>query len=171
MAPSALTLEDALTTARARSARGNATRRDWEAVFALDRDVATEALRDFLLRANIKAAGDTNPYARRPRGWGAGVGFLLGCVVMAITWLLFPWFRDLAGDHRVLKDFATLTQFLSTLFVPLGAWIGVQVEHARRPPAAPTAGGAVLTRSSSWDEMLAMFESTQRRDHGRAAAV
>lgn len=158
-------LDSLLRTARDRSARGHASRRDWERVAAIDPDLAYRELRDFLRRASNAEFNPANPFERRSRVPGTLIGFLAGVAVMLIFWTAMPYLRDQWLEYSVLRDIATGGQFLSTLFVPLGMVLGARWERRHAPSASHTS--LVPAKGASFGELLDMFERTQNVGRAR----
>lgn len=159
------TLENLVRLAKDRSARGNATRRDWQRVADIDPDRANRELREFLRRAYHAEHNAVNPYERRSRAPGALIGFLGGSAIMILLWVVLPYARDNWMEFSVWRDLATGGQFLSTLLVPIGIVIGVRWSQKRNSDAASPAPG--LPKNPSFDEMLDVFERTQNVGRAR----
>lgn len=161
-----VTLENLLRNARDRSARGNATRRDWERVAAIDPDLARRELAEFL-RAHANAAGlhiPTNPYARSRRVSGAVLGFVGGVLAVAAIWLALPWIRDTYVDEPLWQHVVTSGQFIATALIPAGIFLGARWGASRdEAPDAP----ADTPEDASLDELLEAFEKTQHIGHAR----
>jgi hypothetical protein len=158
-------LDTLLRTAKDRSARGNATRRDWQRVAEIDPELARRELRDFLRRTQNGANNPANPYERGSRKPGALIGFLIGCAVMIALWIFLPYARSNWMETGVMRDIATGGQFVSTLFVPLGTWLGARWgRHAHAEQANDPVG---LPKNASFDEMLDAFERTQHVGRAR----
>jgi len=159
------TLDNLVRLAQDRSARGNATRRDWQRVAEIDPDRAYGELRDFLRRSLNSDASRANPYERQSRVPGAVMGFIGGVLVMLILWIIMPYARENWMDRSVLRDVATGAQFLSTLAVPVGMLIGARWSRRKQGPVTTTA--PVLPRNASFEELLDAFERTQNVGRAR----
>lgn len=158
-------LESLLRNAHDRSARGNATRRDWERVAAIDRSVARRELATFL-RTHANAVHSTaNPYENNTRIPGAVVGFVIGVAAVAAIWTFIPWVRDTYIDSFFWQDVITTGQFFSTVLIPIGIFVGARWSAARQP--AETEGKDALAQDASFEEMLDAFEQTQHVGRAR----
>jgi hypothetical protein len=158
-------LDTLLRTARDRSARGNATRRDWQRVAEIDPEIARRELRDFLRRTQNAAYDPANPYERGSRRPGALIGFLIGCALMIALWIFLPYARENWMETGVMRDMATGGQFISTLLVPLGTWLGARWGRHGHGEQADSPTG--LPKNASFDELLDAFERTQHVGRAR----
>jgi hypothetical protein len=158
-------LDTLLRTARDRSARGNATRRDWQRVAEIDPDLARRELRDFLRRTQNGTGDLANPYLRQSRTPGALIGFLVGCVLLIALWILLPYARENWMESGVMRDIATGGQFISTLLLPLGIWLGARWDHRNNGDQPGTPAG--LPKNASFDELLNAFDRTQHVGRAR----
>lgn len=159
------TLDNLVRLARDRSARGNATRRDWQRVAEIDPERAHRELRDFLRRTWNSEASGANPYENQPRVPGAVIGFIAGVLVMLILWVILPYARENWMERSVIRDVATGAQFLSTLAVPAGMLIGARWSRRKQEPDTTTA--PALPKNASFDELLDAFEHTQNVGRAR----
>ena len=158
-------LDTLLRTARDRSARGNATRRDWQRVAEIDPDLARRELRDFLRRTQNGGGDLGNPFTRQSRTPGALIGFLAGCGLLIALWLFLPYARENWMDTGVMRDLATGGQFISTLLVPLGLWLGARWDQRQYDDQPNTPAG--IAKNASFDELLNAFERTQHVGRAR----
>lgn len=158
-------LENSIRLAHDRSARGNATRRDWQRVAEMNPDVAYRELRTYLRRAYAAGANRANPYERQARIPGAVIGFVAGTLLMIAVWIFLPYARENWMERSLLRDVATGIQFLSTLFVPLGALLGVRWSRNQSSERVEDAPG--LTPDATFEEMLEAFEKTQNVGRAR----
>lgn len=158
-------LDSLLRNARDRSARGNATRRDWERVAAIDADRARRELRQFLRHHASTTPSRANPYERRRAIPGAVLGFLAGVALMVVIWIILPYARENWMERSVMRDIATGGQFLSTLFVPIGMLLGARWDHRRHGTNTEPAPG--MSREASFEELLDAFEQTQHVGRAR----
>lgn len=159
-------LENALRIAQHRSARGNATRRDWERVAAIDPDLAYRELRDLLRRAGNANFEPTNPFERQSRIPGAFIGFLLGVLAMAIAWVILFELQDRWVTNPLLRDIATGSQFLATVLVPLGLVLGARWSR-RRSTTTETRASLTVPKGATFDNLLERFERTQNIGRAR----
>jgi hypothetical protein len=165
--PSTTTLDHLVRLANDRSARGNATRRDWERVAEIDPDRAYRELRDFIRRTGHAEVSTANPYESRSRVPGALIGFIAGVVLMIVVWIVLPYAREHWMDFGVWRDIATGAQFISTLLIPLGALLGARWSRRHNDDAATTQAAPASLRNASFDELLAIFERTQNVGRAR----
>lgn len=158
-------LDSRLRSARERSARGNATRRDWERVAALDRGLAERELREFLRRHGNATPSTANPYDRSRGVSGAVVGFVIGVLLVAAIWLLLPWIRDTYVSAPFWQHVVTSGQFISTALIPLGIVLGAKwsQDRAGQGPSAPLG----LPRDASFENLLDAFVQTQHVGRAR----
>lgn len=157
--------EPLLQLARDRSARGNATRRDWERVAAVDPALAHRELAEFLRRHGNAVHGHANPYERSARVPGALLGFIGGVLAVAAIWLILPWIRDTYISTPIWQHVITSGQYIFTVLIPAGIVIGARWGAAH--DAASPATRAGLPPDASFEEMLAAFEQTQHIGRAR----
>lgn len=159
------TLQSLLRNARDRSARGNATRRDWESVADIDHGVARREVREFLLRHANAVGSNANPYARGTGISGAIVGFVVGVLLVAAIWLALPWIRDNYISDPLWQHVITSGQFIATVLIPLGIYLGAKWSQKRagHEPAAPS----VVPEDATLEELLDAFERTQHAGRAR----
>ena len=158
-------LESRLRHARDRSARGNATRRDWERVAAIDHDLACREVREFLRRHGNATPSMANPYERNPGISGTLVGFVVGVALVAAIWIALPWIRDTWISTPFWQHVITSGQFIATALIPLGIFLGAKWSQKRagQEPAAP----AGIPRDATFEELLDAFEKTQHVGRAR----
>lgn len=157
--------EALLRTAYERSARGNATRRDWERVAAVDPVLAERELAEFLRRHASATQGLANPYERTARVPGALLGFIGGVLAVAAIWLILPWIRDTYISTPIWQHVITSGQYIFTALIPAGIFLGAKW-GAARDDASPAAR-AGLPPNASFEEMLDVFEQTQHVGRAR----
>lgn len=157
--------EPLLQVARDRSARGNATRRDWERVAAVDPVLAERELAEFLRRQANAVHGTVNPYERSSRVPGALLGFIGGVLAVAAIWLILPWIRDTYISTPIWQHVITSGQYIFTALIPAGIVLGAKWGAAH--DAASPASRAGLPPNASFEEMLAAFEKTQHVGRAR----
>lgn len=157
-------LDPLLQSARNRSARGNATRRDWERVAAIDRELARREVRDFL-RRHANAVPGANPYERSTRISGSVVGFVVGVLLVAAIWIALPWIRDTWVSEPIWQHVVTSGQFIATALIPLGIFLGAKWSQKRhgQEPTAP----AGIPQDATLEELLDAFEKTQHAGRAR----
>ena len=158
-------LESRLRSARDRSARGNATRRDWERVAELDHDRARRELREFLLRHGNAAPAGANPYARSAGLSGTIGGFVISVLLVAAIWLALPWIRDTWVSEPFWQHVVTSGQFIATALIPLGIFLGARWSQRRAGQEATTPAG--IPRDATLEELLDRFETTQHAGRAR----
>lgn len=159
-------LQHALRIARDRSARGNATRRDWERVAAIDPDRAYRELRDFLRRAGNAEYDPANPYERQSRIPGAFIGFILGVVGVAVSWLVMLELQEIWADQPILRDIATGGQFLAAVLIPIGIALGARWSR-RKAVGTDERHSLTVPSGATFDELLEIFERTQNVNRAR----
>jgi hypothetical protein len=159
-------VQSALRTARDRSARGNATRRDWERVAEIDPNVAHRELRDFLRRAANATYDPANPYVRQSRIPGASIGFLLGVLGVAISWIIMLELQEVWADRPILRDIATGGQFLAAVLIPIGIALGARWSR-REAEANGERYQMIVPQDATFDELLDIFERTQNSNRAR----
>lgn len=157
--------EPLLQAARERSARGNATRRDWERVAAVDPTLAQRELSEFLRRHASAVHGLANPYERSARVPGALLGFIGGVLAVAAIWLIIPWIRDTYISEPIWQHVATSGQYIFTALIPAGIFLGAKW-GAAHDAASPTSRTG-LPADASFDELLDAFEKTQHIGRAR----
>lgn len=157
-------LEPLLQTARNRSARGNATRRDWERVAAIDREVARREVRDFLRRHGNAITG-ANPYDRSTGVSGSVIGFVAGVLLVAAIWIVLPWIRDTWISTPIWQHVITSGQFIATALIPLGIFLGARWSQKRAGQEQATPVG--IPQDATLEELLDAFEKTQHAGRAR----
>ena len=158
-------LESLLRSARDRSARGNATRRDWERVATINHDLACREVREFLKRHANATHSTANPYERAPGISGTIVGFVIGVVLVTAIWLALPWIRDTYISTPFWQHVITSGQFIATALIPLGIFLGAKWSQKRAAHEPPTPAG--IPRDATFEELLQAFEKTQRVGRAR----
>jgi hypothetical protein len=158
-------LESLLRTARDRSARGNATRRDWQRVATIDRDLAQSEVREFLVRHGNTTPSTANPYERASGISGAVIGFVAGVALVAVTWLVLPWIRDTWISTPIWQHVITSGQFISTVFIPVGIYLGARWSQKRAGDEARHPAG--IPKDATLEDLLDAFEKTQHAGRAR----
>ena len=164
--PNSLPLLDELVkVARERSEDGNATIDDWRSIARIDTERARRELSDYLQSA-AEAELNANPYVKHPSSVGTVVGFISGCLLMAFMWNTgVPYLQDAWAGIEYGPGFATAITYVSTVFLPLGAWLGARWERARRTPKARL---QVEPRTDgTFEELLQRFCRVQNRARAR----
>lgn len=160
-------LDELVQAVRERSARGNATAADWRSIAEIDEDRARRELSRYL--ATTTTGMHANPYMKQSRAIGTVTGFIAGCLLMAFMWNTgVPWLQDAWAGIDYGPGFATALTYVSTIFLPLGAWLGSRWDRAHRPPSESTSDVPEVDESDgSFEELLQRFTRLQSRGRAR----
>lgn len=153
--------EHLIQICRERSARGVATRSDWERLAEISPDRARRELISFL-KLNQRSA-EPNPYSNDQPHRGLVFGFIFGVLFMAGWW----YFGDFLNREVVTSgkqwDLVTLSQYIAASLLPVFAWLGWRYdknraaeEEGRQEKSSPNYSEA------SWDELLNQFDQTRK---------
>lgn len=147
---------------RERSARGVATRSDWQRLAELNPDRAYRELKNYL-QTELDAPG-ANPYetSGRPRVAGLTIGFLVGVVFMAAWWLFGDYLQREVITTARQWDLVTFSQYVAASMLPVFAWAGWRIESRRRSASEQEQDERVSLKNATWDELLARFDATRR---------
>lgn len=153
--------EHLIQICRERSARGVATRADWERLAEIKPDRARMELIEFL-RENPEQH-IVNPYEKKPRKHsGAFIGFLIGVVFMSAWWLFADYLnRDVVTSGKQW-DLVTLSQYVVASLLPLFAWLGWRYDKNRTDENEQSEAETPRLSNASWDELLDRFDRTRR---------
>lgn len=167
--PSTSRIDSLVTAAKERSALGRATADDWRAIATIDEERARRELLGFLRRAEPVIQFDANPYEKQPRAIGTVVGFIAGCILMALMWQFgVPWLQDAWAGIDYGPGMATSLTYISTLLLPLGAWIGSRWDRKSRNATAPARQERqAIPKDTSFDDLIQRFCQTQQRSRTR----
>lgn len=154
--------EHLIQICRERSARGVATRADWERLAEIKPDRARIELREFLRENPTQEAA--NPYESGPTRKHSGVviGFLFGVVFMAGWWLLGDYINREVVTNAKQWDVVTLTQYIAASLLPVFAWLGWRWDKKRSQDTDSIEDDSVNLTNASWDELLDLFDKTRK---------
>ena len=156
-------LETLVKTVHERSERGNATTDDWRSIAEIDEDRARKELSDYLEYASDQGA---NPYEKRPGSIGTVAGFVGGCLLMAFMWAIgVPYLQDAWAGITYGPGFATAITYVSTVFLPLGAWLGARWDRSRRTQGVEEP--VEFRTDGTFEELLQRFCRVQNRGRAR----
>jgi len=146
---------------RERSARGVATRADWQRLAELNPERARTELITFLQTHQAEPA--SNPFESRGRSYaGAAIGFVVGVLFMVVWW----WFGDYLHREVVSTarqwDVVTFTQYVAASLLPLFAWLGWRYDQRRASESAESVEMKQPLSGLTWDELLARFDATRK---------
>ena len=154
--------EHLIQICRERSARGVATRADWERLAEIKPDRARIELREFL-RENPPRE-EINPYESK-KSWkhsGAVIGFLFGVVFMSAWWLFGDYLNREVVDSGKQWDLVTLSQYVAASLLPVFAWLGWRFDKKREDTAETVETESVNLSQASWNELLDQFDKTRK---------
>ena len=144
---------------RERSARGVATRSDWQRLASIDPERARAELIAYL-RTNQPE--QPNPYqsSGRPHT-GLAVGFVVGVLFMSAYWLFGDYLhREVVSSGRQW-DLVTFTMYVAATLLPVFAWLGWRHDQ-KRAAANETRAASTPLRDLEWDDLLDAFDATRK---------
>lgn len=156
------TTDHMIQICRERSARGVATRADWQRLAELAPDRAYRELKDYLRHSDT--AMGPNPYdtSRKFRLAGTAVGFFLGVVFMAAWW----WFGDYLQREVVTTarqwDIVTFTQYVAASLLPFFAWLGWRWDARHKNEVDSGQLSTAKLENASFADLLTRFDATRK---------
>lgn len=161
-------IEHLVMVARDRAARGNATADDWRAIAALDEARARHELEIYLRRAQPVLGDRGNPYENRRGAVGAVVGFIIGCILVVLTWqFLVPYLQDAWRDIDYGPGMATAITYLVPIFLPLGAYIGSRWDRRQQAEQQGAEEPITFDPDAEFEELVRRFCRAQKRGKAR----
>lgn len=154
--------EHLIQICRERSARGVATRADWERLAEIKPDRARIELREFLQENPPQEAA--NPYESRQARKHSGVfiGFLLGVLFMAGWWLFGDYLNREVVTSAKQWDVVTLSQYVAASLLPFFAWLGWKYDKKRVDDTEVVEDESVNLANANWNELLDQFDKTRK---------
>lgn len=157
-------LENRVRAAHERAARGNATTDDWRSIAEIDEERARIELSEYLQTTTTDM--NANPYDPNPRAVGTVLGFITGGLLMMFTWrFVVPYLQDAWAGIEYGPGFATAITYVSTVLLPLGAWLGSRWDRAHRP--ASVSLQVETNTDGTFEELLQRFCRIQNRARAR----
>lgn len=144
---------------RERSARGVATRADWQRLHEINPERAVRELRTFLQRNNTVEAA--NPFEQRPPRSGLALGFVAGVVVMSLWWLFGAYLHANVVSTGPQWNMVTLSQYIAASLIPFFAWMGWRIDQRKHAERTEQPQSENL-RDADWEQLLARFDATRK---------
>jgi hypothetical protein len=146
---------------RERSARGVATRADWQRLADIDPERARTELISFLKTSQDQAA--PNPFDTKGRPHtGLVAGFVFGMLFMAAWWLFGDYLQREVITTARQWDVVTFTQYVAASLLPVFAWLGWRYDQRRVDASTEPTPVQQPLSSMSWDDLLARFDATRK---------
>lgn len=153
--------EHLIQICRERSARGVATRADWERLAEIKPKRARLELIDFLEGQSFQDSD--NPFETKKRRFaGAFIGFLVGVVFMAAWWLFADYLNREVVTSGKQWDLVTMSQYVAASLLPVFAWIGWRFDRNRDSEEEQPKAVTPKFADESWEELLAHFDKMRR---------
>lgn len=143
---------------RERSARGVATRADWERLHEINPDRAKRELQSFL--ALEQTNPQANPFQKSPRR-GMVIGFIGGVAFMSVWWLIGAFLQARVVQTGFQWNMVTLSQYAAATLIPAFAWLGWRFDQKKQSEVSARIPGETL-RNASWEDLLSRFDSTRK---------
>lgn len=160
-------LEHLVMVARDRAARGNATADDWRAIAGIDEARARHELSIYLRRAQPVVEA-SNPYEKRRGAVGAVAGFVIGCILVALTWqFLVPYLQDAWAGIDYGPGVATAITYVVPILLPLGAFLGSRWDRRMQEPDPETEEPITFEPDAEFEELVRRFCQAQKRGKAR----
>lgn len=157
-------LERLVHIAHERAERGTATTDDWRSIAKIDEKRARIELSHYLQTAASEM--QANPYTKNPRSIGTVAGFVGGALIMMFLWRFgVPYLQDAWSGITYGPGFATAITYVSTILLPLGAWLGSRWDRSHRPAQEEQA--VKIRTDGTFEELLQTFCRVQNRARTR----
>ncbi|MCA9834688.1 MAG: hypothetical protein KC435_12125 [Thermomicrobiales bacterium] len=159
MATSSQTLDHLTQICRERSARGVATRADWQRLAEIDPNRARTELITYL---QTNQAAPPNPYESGSGSHkGLAVGFVIGVVFMSGYWLFGDYLQREVVNSGKQWDLVTFSMYVAASMLPLFAWLGWRWDQ-KHAIVGIDESPQIRLRDLNWDELLAEFDATRK---------